>query len=149
MPASGIMDVNDKKKEEIYILELFRDRYENFPKGKLIPGESPDFILSLGPKKKIGLELTRLHQHSPGKDPFSFENISACLQQKEDKLVLYRRKNLQAYWLILTIVDPAYKPRYNLYNKLIARDFSTSFDEIFLFNALSGDVFTLNRRHKG
>ena len=140
--------MNDKKKEEIIILELFRDQYENFPKGKLIPGESPDFILSLGPKKKIGLELTRLHQQSPGEDPLSFENISACLQQKEDKLILYRRKNLQEYWLILTILDPAYKTRYNLYNKLIVWGFYTSYDEIFLFNALSGEVFKLNRCHK-
>ena len=140
--------MNNKKKEELIILELFRDRYKNFPKGKLNPSESPDFILSLGPRKKIGLELTRLHQQSPGKDPFSFENISACLQHKEDKLILYRKKNLQAYWLILTILDPAYKPRYNLYNKFIVWDFHTSYDEIFLFNALNGDVYTLNRRHK-
>ena len=141
--------MNDKKKEELNVLELFRDLYENFPKGVLNPAESPDFILSLGPRKKIGLELTRLHQQSTGEDPFSYENIAACIQLKEDKLALYRKKNLQAYWLILAVLDPAYRPRYNLHNKLTVYSFNTSYDEIFLFNTLSGNIITLNRFHNG
>ena len=54
--------LNDKKTDELIIIKLFRERYGDFPRGDLSVSESPDFILSMGPKKKFGLELTRLHQ---------------------------------------------------------------------------------------
>ena len=138
--------LNDKKTDELGIVKLFRDRYEDFPQGVLNASESPDFILSIGPKKKFGLELTRLHQKIPGSDPFSFENISACLLQKEEKLKLYRKKRLQEYWLILVVRDPAFKPRYNLHNKIIVWEFKTDYNNVFLFNFLNGEVFTLNKK---
>jgi hypothetical protein len=137
--------MNQKKTEELVILELFRERYTDFPKGILNVSESPDFILSLGPRKKIGLELTRLHEQYPGADPFSFENISACLMQKEGKLNLYRNKRLQEYWLILTVRDPAYVPRYNLFNKLLVWKFETGYDRVFIFNALNGNVYRMQK----
>jgi len=137
--------LSDKKTEELVIIELFRDRFKNFPGGVLTVSESPDFILSIGPEKKLGLELTRLHQQIKGTDPFSYENIVACLQQKEEKLELYRRKRLQEYWLILFVRDPAYSPRYNLYNKLIVWEFETDFNRVFFFNLLNSDVFELKK----
>jgi hypothetical protein len=134
----------DKKNNELVIIELFRDRYNDFPKGDLIASESPDFILSIGPKRKFGLELTRLHQQITGTDPFSHENISACLQQKEEKLRIYRKKKLQEYWLILNVQDPSLKPRYNLHNKMIVWKFCSGYNRVFLFNSISGEVFILD-----
>jgi len=136
--------VSDKKINEIVIMELFRDLYPEFPKGILNATESPDFILSLGPRQKIGIELTRLNQHSPIPDSFSFDNISACISSKNEKLALYRRKRLKEYWLILYVRNPAIKPRYNLHNKLIKWDFSSGFDRIFLFVVTEGQIFELN-----
>ncbi len=137
--------MDTKKTEELFILDLFRDLYEDFPKGILNASESPDFILSLGPRNKIGLELTRLHLQVPGSDPFSFENISACLQQKEEKLDLYRKKNLQEYWLILAVRDPAFRPGYNLNNKLMVWKFPSAYNRIFIFDVMKGRILELKK----
>lgn len=137
--------MNFKKIEESAILELFRDHYRDFPDGVLNASESPDFILSMGPKKKIGIELTRLHQQFSDPDLFSFENISACLLLKEEKLILYRRKKLQEYWLIFSVRDPAFKPRFNLSNKLMVWEFETAYDRVFIFMVMDGDIFELRK----
>ena len=50
-----------KKQLEILLLHYFRQCYPDFPKGKVIPSESPDFIISLKSKNNIGVELTRLN----------------------------------------------------------------------------------------
>ena len=52
----------DKKQLEILIMEYFRRNNSGFPKAKVTPSESPDFIVSLSNKNKIGIELTRLHR---------------------------------------------------------------------------------------
>ena len=60
----------DKKQVEILLMHYFRKCYMAFPKGKLVPSESPDFILKVNTKKGIGIELTRLnplHTYMPDK----------------------------------------------------------------------------------
>jgi hypothetical protein len=52
---------NIKKQLEILIIDYFRSAYTDFPKGKLKASESPDFVLDISPKNKIGIELTRLY----------------------------------------------------------------------------------------
>ena len=136
--------MEEKKIKEVAILELFRDLYPEFPKGIINAAESPDFILSMGPRKKIGIELTRLNQRIPHADPFSFDNISACLVSKEQKLLLYKRKRLQEYWLILVIRDPAFAPRHNLHNKLIKWVFESGFSRVFLFYLAKSRIYELN-----
>ena len=42
----------DKKQIEILLIDYFREYYEEFPKGKVVPSESPDFIV----KMKIGFD---------------------------------------------------------------------------------------------
>ncbi len=54
---------NIKKQLEILIIEYFRSAYSDFPKGKLKASESPDFVLDIAPREKIGIELTRLYFH--------------------------------------------------------------------------------------
>ena len=88
---------NSKKREERVLLDLFRDCFADFPKSIINEAESPDFILSSGPKKKIGVELVRLHLRSGQTDPYSYENLSGCIQMKEDKLGLYRKRRLREY----------------------------------------------------
>lgn len=51
----------DKKQLEILIMEYFRQTSTGFPKAKVTPDESPDFIIHLNNRNKIGIELTRLH----------------------------------------------------------------------------------------
>jgi hypothetical protein len=62
------MTLQQKDREEQAILNYFRETYEEFPKGKLLKSESPDFILRVNRKKTIGIELTKLFKHRPDRD---------------------------------------------------------------------------------
>lgn len=53
-----------KKQLEILLMHYFRQCYGAFPKGKLVPSESPDFIVNLKTRNRIGIELTRLYPGS-------------------------------------------------------------------------------------
>ena len=50
-----------KKQLERLLLDYFRECYADFPKGKIVPDESPDFIIKLNARKNLGIELTRLN----------------------------------------------------------------------------------------
>jgi hypothetical protein len=51
----------EKKQLEILLMHYFRACYPAFPKGKLVPSESPDFVVTLKSKNNLGIELTRLN----------------------------------------------------------------------------------------
>lgn len=136
--------MNYKKKAESAILNLFREHYPDFPKGLLKPSESPDFILGISTKQKIGIELTSLHPHFSKVDLLSYENISACLEAKELKLPLYQKKNLNEYWLILSVKDLPSQRSYNIHNKLMVWNFKTNFNRVFIINIIDGKVVELN-----
>jgi hypothetical protein len=136
--------VNDKKQAESAIINLFRKHFPGFPRGSLKPSESPDFILSESPKRKIGIELTSLHLFFSDTELLSYENIAACLEAKNGKLRLYRKKKLNEYWLIIYVEDIPGWYRLNIHNKLIVWDFQTGFTRVFLFNSLEGKVLELN-----
>lgn len=55
-----------KKQLEILLMHYFRQCHKAFPNGKLVPSESPDFILNLKTRSRIGIELTRLYPKSAG-----------------------------------------------------------------------------------
>jgi hypothetical protein len=123
---------------------MFRENYPGFPKGLLKPSESPDFILSITSRQKIGIELTSLHPNFSDTDLLSYENITACLESKNEKLGLYRKKKLNEYWLIISVNDLHSWNRINLHNKLIVWNFMTGFNRVFLFNTIDGIVLELN-----
>lgn len=64
------MGHEDKKQTEALFMDFFRTIYPEFPKGKLIPSESPDFIVKINNRKSIGMELTRLYPHGEDKSHF-------------------------------------------------------------------------------
>lgn len=51
----------DKKQLEILLIGYFRKCYDEFPKGRIVPSESPDFLLRMKNKRILGIELTRLN----------------------------------------------------------------------------------------
>jgi hypothetical protein len=74
----------DKKQMEVLIIEYFRECYNEFPKGKVVPSESPDFILKMKSTHLLGIELTRLN-------PANAVPISENLQQEinfQEQLIL-------------------------------------------------------------
>ena len=136
--------MNDKKQTESAIINLFRKHFPGFPKGSLKPSESPDFILGISPKHNIGIELTSLHLFFSDTNLLSYENITACLDAKNEKLRLYRQKKLNEYWLIIYVEDKHSWHRINIHNKLMVWDFKTGFTRVFLFNSSEGKVLELN-----
>ncbi|KPL17591.1 MAG: hypothetical protein AMS23_00565 [Bacteroides sp. SM1_62] len=133
-----------KKQMEFFIVNLFQEHYPDFPKGLLKPSESPDFILGITPRQKIGIEITSLHPYFSDTDLLSYENITACLKAKNEKLSLYRKKKLDEYWLIISVNDLHSWNRINVNNKLIVWNFKTGFNRVFLFNTIYGKVLELN-----
>ena len=51
----------EKKQLEILLINYFRECFSDFPGGKIIPSESPDFIIRLKSNNHLGIELTRLN----------------------------------------------------------------------------------------
>ena len=87
-----VEDRNKKNKEKL-IIDQFRQDFPEFPKGRLVASESPDFILRISPKHAIGIELVRVTVHNkPGISVF--HKIDNIILSKEDKLPLYRKKRL-------------------------------------------------------
>lgn len=136
--------MSDKKQTESIIIKLFREHFPGFPKGLLKASESPDFILALSPKHKIGIELTGLHLFSPNSELLSYENITSCLEAKNEKLRLYQKKRCNEYWLIISVDELHSWKRVNLHNKLMVWVFQTGFHRVFLFNIIEGKVIELN-----
>ena len=144
--------------EEEYIIELFRNEYAAFPKGKLLKTESPDFILKENPKTSIGIELTKLHGPSVKKEKIHFsskvsgyrppefnrENIEFTINAKSEKLPLYQQKKLNQIWLLITADLNESPVTFNLNNKLENWNFWSGFHKIFLFELKSRNVFELN-----
>jgi hypothetical protein len=136
--------VNYKKETESVIIKRFREHYADFPKGLLKASESPDFILGVTPKQRIGIELTSLHPYFSNTELLSYENITACLKAKNEKLRLYQKKKLNEYWLIISVNDLHSWERINIHNNLIIWNFNTGFNRVFLFNTKAGKVLELN-----
>ena len=67
---------NNKKKEEKTLLKYFSQAYPDFPRGKIYDTESPDFVISLSRKRKLGIELTRLTQPKSENQEFTTAQIS-------------------------------------------------------------------------
>ena len=51
----------EKKQLEIMLIDYFRHCYPEFPKGRVVPSESPDFLVKMKSKNQLGIELTRLN----------------------------------------------------------------------------------------
>ena len=51
----------EKKQLEIVLIDYFRRSYTDFPKGRVVSSESPDFWVRMKSKNVIGIELTRLN----------------------------------------------------------------------------------------
>lgn len=130
----------DQKEEERLIIEYFRKSMVDFPKGRLLQSESPDFILKINPKKTIGIELTLL-------DPFAAslkEKIEATLQNKNEKIKLYLQKNMIAIWLIIHVDFINESKSFHVKNKLDKWIFNFDFDKVFLFDLYEKSIFQLN-----
>jgi hypothetical protein len=68
----------EKKQLEIILMHYFRECYPGFPKGRMTPSESPDFIVTLKSRNALGIELTRLNPlnaQTPDKQELSQQKL--------------------------------------------------------------------------
>ncbi len=63
-----------KKQLEVLFINYFRECYNEFPGGKIIPSESPDFVVKIKNKHLLGIELTRLNPANAAPVSFSQQN---------------------------------------------------------------------------
>ena len=140
-----------KKQQEIRIIQSFIQQFKEFPKGKLVKSESPDFILKINPKIAIGIELTRLRPPDNLKKSYELHDLEfnkEILEQtilgKEEKLELYRKKRLDQIWLIITGEQAMVSPHFHIGNKLQNWSFRSGFNRIFLFDSIGTGIFELN-----
>ncbi|MCF8233644.1 MAG: hypothetical protein K9G67_01895 [Bacteroidales bacterium] len=147
------MDVSNeqKKTDERIILDYFRQCYPDFPGGKLIESESPDFIVETSRKRSLGIELTKLHDPEapdPGFDKNSYDvrkldqqMIEGIIRVKEEKLAIYNKQMNDLYWLIIFIDQFDGPESFNIKNKIGKWNIHSSFNKVFLFEMFSPDIY--------
>lgn len=129
----------DKKAHEQQVLQIFRNLIADFPKGKVLQTESPDFLVRLNRKKVIGIELTELHgqtfydnlgyYHNP---ELLYQNIEHTISAKEEKIYLYQKSKPVELWLLIHLRSFQNQLNFRYRNKLTNWVFRSSFDRIFL-----------------
>ena len=131
--------MSDKKQHEKKVFQLFKNLTDDFPKGKVIQNESPDFLLRLNPKKAIGIELTELRGQTFHENQGHFENpdllfqhIENTISAKEEKIYLYQKVKPVELWLLIHIQSFHGKLNFHYRNKLSNWSFTSSFDRIYL-----------------
>ncbi|MHA8061395.1 hypothetical protein PQG22_08980 [Aquirufa beregesia] len=77
----------EKKKRELYILNFFKDKYVDFPSGKIEESERPDFIVN-GENRLIGIEITEaiISPTELEKYKFQISITNDVLYELKDKL---------------------------------------------------------------
>jgi hypothetical protein len=129
----------DKKEHESKVLQIFKDSVTDFPKGKIVRYESPDFLIRLNRKKVIGIELTELHgqvfydnQGHFTQPELLFQHIENTISAKEAKIFLYQKVKPVELWLLIHLRSFQDQLSFNYRNKLQNWYFSSSFDRIFI-----------------
>jgi len=128
----------EQKDEEKMVMELFREKFPGFPKGRLRSSESPDFILNIGRHRKIGIELSRLVNHS---DSIT-ENIQTSILKKKEKITLYQKKWLNEIWLLLYSDTLNVSPEGGFIDLKISNE-PVLFQRVFLFDLFSKRIFKI------
>jgi hypothetical protein len=89
------------KEEERLVMQLFRKSFADFPKGRLVPSESPDFILIINRHTRLGIELTQIDR---GRNNL-MGKIKARIEAKNKKLSQYKTMTTGPYWLVIYVED--------------------------------------------
>ena len=129
----------EQKEEERLVMHLFRKNLPDFPKGKLLPGESPDYLLRMDRRNAIGIELTRLTEKSDN----LIDEIHLAVSKKNDKLSHYQNMKINYYWLLIYTNDIFKYKSGNIQNKLHRLVLDTGFDRIWLLDLFKESVFNI------
>ncbi|PKP51956.1 MAG: hypothetical protein CVT92_11245 [Bacteroidetes bacterium HGW-Bacteroidetes-1] len=140
-------DISAKEKLERQQLNQFIALYPDFPKGKIVRNESPDFIVKTSRKSAIGIEITRLMPHYflseqqhmqiglPKFERLKSATLIDLILMKEAKLPLYFANHLKQVWLLIVIVPSPSGRKIILPSNMSDWQIKSKFDKIFLLNA--------------
>ena len=137
----------EHKSGERKSLDLLIRLDPEFPKGRILPAESPDFIISSRDRRMTGIELTRFTRSHPESfdatshftPELSREALLEVVRAKERKLHLYLRNKLQAIWLLILVSKISQSPSLNVRNQLSNWHIHSAFDRVLLLD-LSREV---------
>ena len=136
----------DKKLDEMILMQYFIEKYPEFPKGKLVQQESPDFILRVSRKKHIGIELTQI-RFLNNNEPKTITEISSIIkktiQKKNEKLRLYNASKPFQNWLIIYCESLNIRKNTKFSSQLKKVQFESGFNIIFLFDLFAGLIIEL------
>lgn len=136
----------NKAYDEQLIMHYFREVYDDFPKGKLVKRESPDFVLKISRKHSIGIEITSLHEATTGKiNHFSIliDEIEKQIIKKNEKYSLYAKNRFREYWLIIAVDSIDLPANFNLQEKLDRMDFKSENNKVFLLDLFKSRLFDI------
>ncbi|MCD4664824.1 MAG: hypothetical protein K8R68_06090 [Bacteroidales bacterium] len=140
----------NQKEEEHLIIEYFRDACIDFPKGKLIKSESPDFVLKINRKEIIGIELTRLSSIKNKSEKqvydnpeFNKENLEKTILKKRKKFYLYQKRKFKTIWLIIYSDFLKTSSAFNIQNKITKWSFFSEFHKVFLFDLFEKKIYVI------
>ncbi|MEZ5197947.1 MAG: hypothetical protein R2764_16645 [Bacteroidales bacterium] len=128
----------NQKEEEKLVMQYFRESRDDFPQGKLVVSESPDFMLRINRKKAFGIELTRLPE-----SPNFVDALFEIMGKKEQKINHYRGKGFIEIWLIIYTNDLKKVNSFNLDNKINNLAFQSSFSKVFLFDLFERQIYDI------
>ncbi|WP_299582497.1 hypothetical protein [uncultured Sunxiuqinia sp.] len=144
-------DMPDKKEHENQVLQIFRNLISDFPKGKVVQTESPDFLIRLNRRKVIGIELTELHgqtffdnQGYYNEPELLLQNIAHTISAKEEKIYLYQKVKPVELWLLIHLRSFQNQLSFHYRNKLSNWDFNSSFDRIFLLEETKRELHEID-----
>ena len=131
-----------QKREERAYLDLLKKLLPEFPPGRIIQSESPDFIIQSAPRKKTGIELTRYTRSDfdfidPAyhfKPELTKKSLIDVIQGKEDKISIYRKKRLNFYWLVILVDAFENPPSFNIHNQLESWNIDSTNDLVLLLD---------------
>ena len=132
---------------------MFRAGYKEFPKGKLVGSESPDFILKITPRKSIGIEITKIGRpNSPEQTGNKLTSkdvllaVKKAVAKKESKCKLYEKNRFYNTWLLLTM-ESATQEIVEFLSELADRwEPDTGFDRVFLMDWFDKNIWVLKGR---
>lgn len=71
------------------------------------------------------------------------DDIQYLIQKKNEKIEIYRKKQLDKLWLLIISDRLRAKKSYNVVNQLQKQSFSSRFDRVVLFDLIKSDIFEL------
>ena len=139
-----------KSEQETIIMEYFRDLFPDFPTGRLVKHEAPDFLLIHQPRKIIGIELIQIHPLNHEDNGSSIldqktgiEQILHAIHHKEEKIDHYRNPDVQHIWLIITAEDAPKEFTTKLRKYLFNHPIKSQFHKVYLFILMNRRIVDL------